>query len=78
MTSLEDSILFVEDKICDEMALELVFEGSRFGDLQRIALHRDDPQFLARKVAARGGKNNFNNELFERLKDKNNWYLPLE
>ena len=78
LTSLEDSILFVEDKICDEMALELVFEGSRFGDLQRIALHRDDPQFLARKVAARGGKNNFNNELFERLKDKNNWYLPLE
>ena len=38
----EDSILFVEDKICDEMALEQSFLGQRFGDLQRIALRRED------------------------------------
>ena len=74
----EDSILFVEDKICDEMALEQSFLGQRFGDLQRIALRRDDTDFLARKIAGRAGKDSFNTELYGRLSDRSNWYLPLE
>lgn len=73
-----DSILFVEDKICDEMALELSFEGSRFADLQRIALHRGDAAFFAAKVAARGGNGAFDTELYQYLCDRKNWYLPLE
>lgn len=78
LATREDSILFVEDLICDEMALEQSFLGVRFGDLQRMALRRDDTDFLARKVAGRDGKDSFNAELYSRLSDRNNWYLPLE
>ena len=78
LATREDSILFVEDLICDEMALEQSFLGVRFGDLQRIALRRGDTDFLARKVAGRDGKDSFNAELYSRLSDRNNWYLPLE
>ena len=60
------------------MALEQAFDGTRFGDLQRIALHRNDPTFLARKIANRNGKDAFDSELYSRLCDRNNWYLPLE
>lgn len=78
LATREDSILFVEDLICDEMALEQSFLGQRFGDLQRIALRRGDTDFLARKIAGRDGKGGFNTELYGRLSDRENWYLPLE
>lgn len=78
LASREDSILFVEDKICDEMALELAFEGHRFPDLQRISMHRGTPGFLARKIAGRNGSAAFDNELYDRLSHMENWYLPLE
>ena len=71
-----DSILYVEEKICDEMALETAGEGNRFYDLMRLALRRNDPAFLARKVAARRGAANFDNALFSLLSDKSKWYLP--
>ncbi|MCH5175451.1 MAG: hypothetical protein J1F40_06155 [Prevotellaceae bacterium] len=74
----EDSILFVEDKICDEMALETAAEGLRYYDLMRLALHRDDPTYLADKVARRNGTANIDQNLFTKLSDKKNWYLPLE
>ncbi len=72
-----DSILYVENRIVDEMALEETFEGIRFADLQRVALRRGDPTFLARKIAGREGKDAFDDGLFARLSDKKNWYLPL-
>lgn len=74
----EDSILYVEDLICNEMALELAFEGHRFGDLVRISKHRNDPTFLANKIAHRDGDDNLNISLYQKLSDENNWYLPLE
>ncbi len=73
-----DSINFVETKICDEMALETAAEGLRYYDLMRIAMHRNDPTFLATKVAARDGANHFNSELYSKLSDNKNWYLPLQ
>lgn len=73
-----DSINFVETKICDEMALETAAEGLRYYDLMRIAIHRNDPAFLASKVAARDGANHFNSELYSKLSDNKNWYLPLQ
>lgn len=74
----EDSILAVEDMICDEMALETAAEGVRYYDLMRIAQHRNDPTFLAAKVARRKGANNFDNALYTKLSNTKNWYLPLE
>lgn len=74
----EDSILFVENAICDEMALETAAEGLRFYDLMRLSRHRNDPTFLADKVARRNGSNNFDEALYNFLSKEENWYLPIE
>ncbi len=71
-----DSILAVENLICDEMALETASEGLRYYDLMRLSLHRKDPTFLADKVARRDGT--FNSALYDFLKDEKNWYLPIK
>ena len=80
MASAEDTIQYqiplVEDMIMDEAALECSFEGSRFGDLQRIALRRSDPAYLADRVAMRTGE--LNTTLQDKLKTPANWYLPLK
>ena len=61
--TLQDSIRAVEEALIDEMALETCFEGYRFGDLMRIAMHRAadsgdnsafaENEFLAKRVATR-------------------------
>ena len=77
--SLNDTINAMEDIICDEMALELAFEGNRFGDLTRMALHKNEAglygadfgsRWLARKLAYKNPKKD--------LTDKKNWYLPFK
>ena len=77
--SLNDTINAVEDLICDEMALELAFEGNRFGDLTRIARHKNlaalyganyGSKWLADKLAYKNPKVS--------LLDEKNWYLPLK
>ncbi|MBQ9665828.1 MAG: RagB/SusD family nutrient uptake outer membrane protein [Bacteroidaceae bacterium] len=78
LASKSDSILYVEDRICDEMALETAAEGLRFYDLMRLSLHRSDPTFLAGKVARRNGAANYDAALFSLLSDQKNWYLPIE
>lgn len=74
LSSLQDSISYVEDKIIEELALETAFEGNRFHDLMRISLRRNDPAFLSDIVA----KKYTDNEEYIRslLIDNNNWYLP--
>ncbi len=37
----EDMINAVEDLLCDEYAMEFAFEGTRFSDLRRLALHKN-------------------------------------
>ena len=69
----------VEDLIVDEMALETAFEGNRFADLMRVAQHRNDPTYLADKVARRKGENHpRNEELFVRLSTPDNWFINKE
>jgi len=34
--------------------------------------------YLAGKIAVRKGAAYFNNDLYEKLKDPSNWYLPLK
>lgn len=72
LNSLEDSILYVEDKIIEELALETAFEGNRFYDLMRIAIRRNDPTFIANKVSS---KYINREEIKQKLLDEKNWYL---
>nr|MCR5435157.1 RagB/SusD family nutrient uptake outer membrane protein [Bacteroidaceae bacterium] len=66
----------VEDVIIDEMGLELAFEGTRFFDLSRVARRRNDPTYLAKRVAARSGVTDMT--LYNYLsQSEKNWYLPL-
>lgn len=66
----------VEDLIIDEDALELAFEGSRFSDLARVALRRNDPSYLAKRVAKRTGTMDMG--LYNYLSQSpKHWYLPF-
>lgn len=57
------AILAVEELLCDEYAMEFAFEGTRYSDLRRIAIHRNaDTNFgagfgdkwMQSKLAAKG------------------------
>ncbi len=72
-TAKEDSILFVEDMIEQELALETAFEGNRFHDLMRFAIRRNNNDYLADKVAAKHSTNAA--VIKAKLQDRTNWYL---
>lgn len=73
----EDRVKFVEDLIIDERALELAYEGKRWFDLVRIANRRNDPAYLADKVAAKfAGTSNYD-AIRSKLMNPANWYLPV-
>ena len=65
----------VEDLIVNEMALETAFEGLRYYTLMRIAMRRNDNSFLAEPISRREGEKNM--ERFEKLMNRDNWYLPI-
>ncbi|MBO4810255.1 MAG: RagB/SusD family nutrient uptake outer membrane protein [Prevotella sp.] len=74
-----DTINAMEDILCDEMALELAFEGNRFGDLTRLARHKNDAQLYG----ANYGSQWLANKLAYKkpavsLLDEKNWYLPFK
>jgi hypothetical protein len=74
LPSPQDSVLYVEDMIQKELALETAFEGNRFHDLMRLALRRSNPSYLANIVS---GKHQDSQEAIRaKLLDTDNWYLP--
>ena len=73
--SMNDSILFVENLLVDEMAAETAFEGNRFFDLLRIAHHRNEfPAYMAEMVSNRFGKEGKAAKKAE-LMERNKWFL---
>ena len=73
--SMNDSILFVEDLLVDEMAAETAFEGNRFFDLLRVARHRNVfPAYMAERVSRRFGKEGQASKKAELL-NPDKWFL---
>ena len=82
----QDSLNYIADLVIDELALELAWEGTRFGDLIRFAKAMGDNEVLAKRVAGRAFDNDvtyrspdfkYDFEVYSRMMDENNWYLPL-
>jgi hypothetical protein len=72
----DEALIWLEDVIIEELAYENAFEGQRWFDLMRVASRRDDPSYLADKVAQK-----YPDESRERIRakltDKTNWYIPV-
>ena len=75
-----DSMQTIENSILKEGALENAFEGSRWPDLLRIAIRRNDPSIIADKVYNKILKDGSGNAAAARAKLMNpaNWYLPFK
>jgi len=74
----DDRINYIEDLIIQERSLELAFEGKRWFDLVRIATRRNDPSYLANKVAAKFAGTADYDAIRSKLMDPANWYLPFK
>jgi starch-binding outer membrane protein, SusD/RagB family len=72
----DTAMLWVEERILDEMAYETGFEGHRWFDLMRIARRKNDPAYLADRVAMKYPES-LREEIRERLLDPENWYIPV-
>lgn len=71
----------VERMIVDENALECAFEGTRYYDLMRVALRRNDPSFLADRIYARRGSDRsgeMKSEIKKDLLNTKNWFLSWQ
>ncbi|MFW5877927.1 MAG: RagB/SusD family nutrient uptake outer membrane protein [bacterium] len=72
--NLEEKQKILEDEILNERGRELAYEGERFYDLMRIAKRRNDPSFLAERVASKYPEN-MRDQIYNYLLDENNWYI---
>ena len=77
-TTKNDTINAMEDLLCDEMAMELCFEGTRFYDLARLARHKNAEALYGSNCGSLwfSRKLQRNNPVKD-LSDSNNWYLPF-
>ncbi|MEO6731147.1 MAG: RagB/SusD family protein [Ferruginibacter sp.] len=80
ITNATDSLIQIENGLINETGLEDAFEGTRWPDLLRIALRRNDPAFLADKVynKLKKGGDPLADATRAKLMDKANWYLPFK
>ena len=74
-----DSLVGIENGLLKENALENAFEGTRWPDLLRIALRRNDPGIIADKIYNKLLKDGNGNAAAVRAKlmNQQNWYLPF-
>jgi len=69
---------YVDSLILNESALEFAFEGTRYYDIMRYALHQTNPgQAMAEVIGARLGEANRSSMagIIAKLADQRNWYL---
>ncbi len=74
-------VVDTENKIINEAALELAFEGYRWPDLLRIALRREasEPGYLADKIGDKfDAEGKPSGDIRGKLASKDNWYLPFK
>ena len=76
-SGVADPMLYLEDLIIRERALELAFEGKRWFDLMRIARRRNDASYLADKVAAKYSDPAMAEYVRSWLSSESNWILPV-
>jgi hypothetical protein len=79
--AMADSTLTIEDRIINESALELAYEGTRWQDLMRVAIRRNDAGYLANRVAAKfekAGNAGLASGIKAKLMNQNNWFLPFK
>lgn len=75
-----DSLLSVENGLIQETALENAFEGTRWADLLRIAIRRNDPAYIANRVHAKLIKSGVSSGSASAARAKlmaRDWYLPF-
>lgn len=76
-----DSLRSIEDGIIKEGALENAFEGTRWADLLRVAIRRNDPSFIADKVYDKLRKSGISSGAASAARAKlmaKDWYLPFK
>ncbi|BAV04520.1 SusD family protein [Filimonas lacunae] len=74
-----DSTTLIENMIVDESGLELAYEGSRWADLLRIAIRRNEPAFVADKVYNKLVKDGNGSAAATRARLlAKDWFLPFK
>ena len=83
----KDSLNYMRDLVLDELALEMAWEGFRFGDLIRFAEAMNDKDVLALRIAGREKDNTvtyrqrsefiIDEDLYNKMWNEENWYIPL-
>jgi hypothetical protein len=69
---------YIEELIIQERSMELAFEGKRWFDLMRVARRRNDPSWLASKVAAKFSNPAEAEAIRTKLLTEENWYMPSD
>ncbi len=76
-----DSLNTIENGLIKETALENAFEGTRWADLLRVAIRRNDPAFIADKVYNKLIKSGVSSGAASAARSKlmnKDWYLPFK
>ena len=80
-TNATDSVSQIEVGLLNEQALETAFEGTRWPDLLRMAIRRNDPAILAdkvyKKLLGNGTSAGFAGQARAKLLAKD-WFLPFK